>query len=250
MARTVTGESVPFSYQSGDTPLHRFPAGLKLLALLALSIAAFSSLWGLAFSALLVIAASRAARLRFRELLRGCRSLMALAFCILVFQTVDPGGPGIAPGAVTAFGIPLPPVAIPFMSAKGFCEGLLSALRILVSFAAGSVLFAVTTMRELRLSLGAAEQAITGLFAREKPADPRAAPPRRYSRLSLALSLMLGFIPRFFELWETVNLACEARAGRRGLRRLALVIPLVTERMMETAADTAEALEARGMQYE
>lgn len=233
---------VPFGYRGGGSPLHRFPAGLKLLALLVLSAAAFSSIPGLLAAALLTVAAARAARLRLRELFRGCRSLLTLAFFILIFQTIDPGAPGIALGAITVFGLALPPFTIPFISTEGFFAGFLSGLRIMVSFAAGSLLFAVTTMGELRRSLGRAEQAIAGLFVREKKAGKH-----RYSRVSLGLSLMLGFIPRFFELWETVNLARDARAGKRGPGRLMAVIPLVTERLMETAAETAEALEARGI---
>jgi energy-coupling factor transporter transmembrane protein EcfT len=59
---------------------------------------------------------------------------------------------------------------------------------------------------------------------------------------------MLGFLPRFFEIWEETNLACEARGAKRGIRRLLLVIPPVTERMIEKALDTAMALEARGLE--
>jgi energy-coupling factor transporter transmembrane protein EcfT len=243
MARNVKACNVPFGYRRGNTVLHRFPAGLKLLVLFVLSAAAFGSIPGLLLAALLTAAASLAARIRPPELLRGSRPLMALALCILAFQTVRPSAPGIALGEITAFGLRLPPLVIPCISAEGFFAGLLSALRITISFAAGSLLFAVTSMRELWLSLGRAEQAIGGLFSRKRKAPPF----RRYSRLSLGLSLMLGFIPRFFELWETANLACEARSCGRGLRRMKLVIPLVTERMMELAAGTAEALESRGI---
>jgi biotin transport system permease protein len=58
---------------------------------------------------------------------------------------------------------------------------------------------------------------------------------------------MLGFLPRFFEVWEAANLAFEARAGKRGLRRLVILAPLVIERMMEAAAETADALDSRGL---
>jgi biotin transport system permease protein len=64
---------------------------------------------------------------------------------------------------------------------------------------------------------------------------------------SLGISLMLGFIPRFFDLWEASSLACDARSCRRGVRRLFVLVPLVTERMMEAAADTALALQARAL---
>ncbi|GHV96438.1 hypothetical protein AGMMS50293_27580 [Spirochaetia bacterium] len=249
MARSLSRRN-PFSYRAGTSPLHRFPAGFKLLCLLALSIAAFSSIPGLLLSALLVCAASLIARIRPWELLRGCRPLIILSLFILIFKTIQADAPGISLGAMNVFGLEFPALHIPCISPEGFFGGILSGLRIVVSYAAGSLLFAVTTMRELRRSLGRAERAIYGLFPRRRgTARQRIAntPPIRCSRLSLGISLMLGFIPRFFELWETTNLACDARACKRGLRRLVLIIPLVTERMMEAAADTAQALEARGI---
>jgi energy-coupling factor transporter transmembrane protein EcfT len=65
-------------------------------------------------------------------------------------------------------------------------------------------------------------------------------------RLSLGLSLMLGFLPRFFEVWEDAELAWESRAGKKGLRFFIVIIPLVIEGLMNTAAETAAALESRG----
>jgi biotin transport system permease protein len=235
---------LPFSYRGGDTPLRRVPAGLKLFALFVLSLAAFSSLPGLAVAALITVTASFSARIKPWELLRGGRPLLVLSLFVLVFRTVDPGSPGIAAGAFSVCGVRVPPLDIPRVSAAGFGEGLLSGLRVMVSFAAGSLLFAVTTTRELRLSLGRAEAALSGLVA---PNRRPGTVPGTVSRLGLLLSLTLGFIPRFFEVWETIQLACEARSCKRGFRRLLLVIPLTAERMMEIAADTADALEARGL---
>lgn len=241
MARSIRGR-IPFSYRGGATLPHRVPANLKLLSLLVLSVTAFSSIPGLLLSAMFTGLASLSARIRPWELLRGSRSLLILSLFILVFKTVYPGAPGVSLGGIIVFNLSLPAINIPFISAQGFFEGILLGLRVMVSFAAGSLLFAVTTMRELRLSLGKAERAALSLFAAVRRSGPAVC------RLSLGISLMLGFIPRFFELWETVNLACDARSCRRGLRRLALIIPLIIERMMEMAADTAEALEVRGLQ--
>jgi biotin transport system permease protein len=112
----------------------------------------------------------------------------------------------------------------------------------MVSFAAGALLFSVTTTRELRDSLGRVESAVVNrLLALFR------LPARASGKFSLGLSLMLGFLPRFFEIWEIANLACDARAGKRGLRRFLALIPLVIERMMEMAGETAEALDSRGL---
>jgi len=196
----------PFGYRPGKTILHRVPAGIKLLCVVVISIALYTSLYGLALSVLLIIAASAAARIRPWELLKGSKPVIILSLCIIIIKTLNQQLP----------------------------EGLITALSILTSFTAAALLFAVTTMRELRLSL-----AVVELKLRGKKAD--------LAFFSLGISLMLGFIPRFFEHWENANISCEARSCKRGLRRLFILVPLVTERMMEAAEETALALEARGL---
>ena len=205
---------IPFRYRAGKTALHRAPAGIKLLAVMIFSTVAYVSIYGLAAAFALILAASIAARIPPWDLLRGSRVLAILALCVMALNFQTP------------------------------VTGLVTALRIFIPFAAAALLFAVTTMRELRLSLAALEIRLKNLFSGNR------APPRNVAFFSLGISLMLGFIPRFFELWETVNLACDARVCKRGPRRLLLLVPLVTERMMEAAADTALALEARGLGVE
>jgi biotin transport system permease protein len=125
------------------------------------------------------------------------------------------------------------------LNAAGLASGLIFALGILVSFSAAALFFAVTTMTELRRSLEAIE-----LFFRF---PGRRGTAQRRGRLSLAFALMLGFLPRFFELWENAETAVKARACGGRLKRVMAILPLVTERMIEMAAETAEALEARGL---
>ena len=214
MAGKLKQRQIPFRYRAGKTVLHRVPAGLKLLAVMILSTAACFSLYGLAAAIALILTASIAARIPPWELLRGSRMLAVLSLCVMLLNLRTP------------------------------VTGLITALRIFIPFAAAALLFAVTTMRELRLSLSALEIRLKKLFSGNR------AQPRNTAFFSLGISLMLGFIPRFFELWETTNFACDARLCKRGLRRLFILVPLVTERMMEAAADTALALEARGLGLE
>jgi biotin transport system permease protein len=206
------GTALPFGYRPGDSPLHRCPALVKLLAVLLLSALAYGSLPALGIAALGIGGAAAAAGMGPRELLRGSRPLWFLAL-FFFFLRVS----GFQRAAPFFY---LDPEEIP--------GGLLQSLSMIVSFAGGSLLFAVTTMKELRGSLEGCGR-----------------PGRRFG---LALSLMLGFLPLFFEIWEETCLAWEARGGGRGIRRFLLVIPPVTERMIEKALDTARALEARGLE--
>jgi biotin transport system permease protein len=237
---------IPYAYRSGASPLHRCPAGIKLLCLLAVSAGAFSSIPGLAAATALVLIGALIAGIRPGELLRGSKTVLILAALSTLIRTVRFGTPDPNPGC-TGFDR----INLPVLDAGGFQGGLHQGLCFIVSFAAGALLFSVTTMQELRDSLDRAGNALAeGFQALRRPFSPeKGVPPgrRHFSGFSLGLSLMLGFLPRFFERWEAVNLAFDARAGKRGLRRLIVLIPLVIERMMEMAGETAEALDSRGL---
>jgi biotin transport system permease protein len=201
---------------------------------------AFFSIPGLAVAAFMVGAGALAAGIRPWELLRGSKPILVLAVFITLIRTFD------APGLTDA--VP----GLPGLSRQGFTGGLHQGLCFIVSFAAGALLFSVSTMQELRDSLGRVENAVVNrflswgrFFCRGKAAPPKKH--RGYSGFSLGISLMLGFLPRFFEIWENANLAFDARAGKKGFRRFSILIPLVIGRMMEMAGETAEALESRGL---
>jgi biotin transport system permease protein len=243
---------IPFAYRipprsKRPSPLHRCPAALKLLGLLALSLGAFFSIYGLAAAAVLIAAGAFAAGIRPWELLRGSKPVLALAALFTLIRALRFGEPG--PRLLIA-GLAVP---LPGLSAGGFAGGLHQGLCFIVSFCAGALLFSVTTTRELRDSLGRVEAALSAFLAglgRFFRGGKKSGPPqKRRARggFSLSLSLMLGFLPRFFEIWETASLAFEARGGGRGFRRLVILAPLVIERMMEAAGETAEALESRGI---
>jgi energy-coupling factor transporter transmembrane protein EcfT len=214
MAHRVT----PYAYRPGRSVLHRLPAGLKLLGLVLLSITGFFPGRSQAAAALVIAAGALVAGIRPWELLRGCAPLMLTALFVVLLRSIRVDG-----GEAGLFAF----------SRSGFIRGVLFGAGILLAFTAGSLLFSVTTMTELRDSLGKAE-----CFFRKK---------KGVGRLALGLSLMLGFLPRFFEIWENADAAYRARAGKNGLRKILLLVPLVTERMIEAAVETATALEARGI---
>jgi energy-coupling factor transporter transmembrane protein EcfT len=208
-----TAPGLPFEYRPGGGPLRRWPAPLKLLALLFLSAAAYASLPGLCAAAVLCAAGALTAGIRPGKLLRGSGPLFRLALLFLLLRALefDPG-------------------EAPFFRLRGAAipGGLRQGLAMIVSFCAGALFFAVTTTGELRESLGG--PARLGL---------------RY-RAGLSLSLALAFLPRFFEIWEAADRAWRARGGRKNLARIAALLPLAAEGMLESAFNTAEALEARG----
>ena len=206
----------PWAYRKGTSPLHRIPAGSKLIFLLALSLASFIPGAGIlsfvipGVIAIILIALSIAAGVGPGALLRGSGPLFIVVIGVFFFQALE----------FSPLGLNL----------QGLRESLIFCVRIGLAFAAGALLFSVTTPGEIRKSLSRAEVALH----LEK------------LKLSLSISLMLGFLPRFFEVWENLNLAWKSRAGKNNLRRLKVLVPLAVERMMLNAAETAEAMEARG----
>jgi biotin transport system permease protein len=212
------------------------PAGLKLVFVIVISAFAFTSVYGLAASILLILTASALARIPPHKLLKGSKPLVILSLCIILLKTIRLEGEGITTPELIIFNIYIPDIHIPFISREGFIDGLRTAPGLFVPFAAACLLFSVTTMRELRLSLMLVENSVIRFFLPHKKHTPF---------FSLGITLMLGFIPRFFEMWDDANLACDSRSCKRGLRRLFLLVPLVTERMIEASANTALALEAR-----
>jgi biotin transport system permease protein len=141
-----------------------------------------------------------------RELLRGVKPLFLMVLLAGLCRSIGSEGPAF------------------FFNHEGFVESLRFGWGILLAFSAASLFFSVTTMTEIKDSLDHL----------------------RLKHLSLGISLMLGFLPRFFAIWENAELAYRARCGKKGLTQLRTLIPLVIERMIVSAGETAAALESRG----
>jgi energy-coupling factor transporter transmembrane protein EcfT len=201
----------PYSYIPGKSFLHRLGGGWKLLALFLISTLAFAlGVPALAPGTLFVAACSLAAGIRPRQLLRGIKPLLIMALLATLCRSLATDPAGATPA---------------FFSRRGFEEGLVFGWSILLAFCAASLFFSTTTMTQIKDSLDRF----------------------RLQRLSLGLSLMLGFLPRFFAVWEGAELAYRARGGKKGFRQLVALIPLTMERMIISAGETARALEARGL---
>ena len=211
----MNSKRTPWSYRKGNTPLHRLPAGPKLAFLLLLSVAAFFpgpeplGVVILAGIALILAALSLTARIAPWQLLRGSGPLFFVILGVFLVQGIELIPPGIKLG--------------------GLKETAIFSLRIATAFSAGSLLFSVTTTSEIRRALSRLE---TFLHLKKL-------------HLSLCISLMMGFLKGFFVIWEDLTLAWKSRGGKKNLSRLITLIPLVIERMMLKAAETALALEAR-----
>jgi biotin transport system permease protein len=206
MALNIT----PWSYRKKNSVLHKLPAGYKLASLLLLSVLSFlPGLIVLSGIILILISLSLIAGIGPLSLLRGSRQLFILVIAVFLFQGIEISPPGIR--------------------VDNLKETIIFCLRIAAAYSAGALLFSVTTGGEIKKSL-------SGLEAKLH---------LEQSKLSLYFSLMLGFIPQLFAIWEDLNLAWKSRGGKNNFKRI-ILIPLLIERMMQKAAETAEAMESRG----
>jgi energy-coupling factor transporter transmembrane protein EcfT len=214
----LKSKTTPWSYRKGNTMLHRMPAGLKLVFLLFLSVLAFfPSLIALGAIAVILALFSFVARIGPWGLFRGSGPLFFVVLAAFLVQAVDFFPQGMKQGFM------------PGIRLEGLNASLIFCARIGLAFAAASLLFSVTTPGEIRKSLGRLEDVLR----------------IKKLKLSLGISLMLEFLKRFFEVWEDLNLAWKSRRGKNNLSRLKTLIPLVIERMMLKANETASALESR-----
>jgi len=209
-------KATPFSYRKNSSPIHSLPAGFKLGFLLLLSIAAFlpgtelRTFVILGSLAVILILLSFIAGARAASLLRGSGPLLLIVLGVFLVK-----------------GIEFSPLRF---NTAGLREALIFCVRIGIAFAAGSLLFYTTTSGEIRKSLSRLETVLH----------------LENLRISLNISLMLGFLPKFFEIWEDLNLAWKSRSGKNNFSRFLKLIPLLIERMMIEAAERANALESRG----
>ncbi|MCL2231472.1 MAG: energy-coupling factor transporter transmembrane protein EcfT [Treponema sp.] len=213
----MKNNTTPWSYRAGASILHRLPAGLKLAFLLLLSLAVFFPgterhiFVILSIVATILIILSFMAGIKPWRLLRGSGPLLVLIISVFLVQGIE----------LSPFGF----------KADGLREAVIFCIRIGTAFAAGSLLFAITTTGEIRKSISRAEAAVH----LEK------------LKIGISIALMLGFLKKFFEIWEDINLAWKSRGGRKNLRQFKILVPLVIEKMMVKAIETASAMESRGL---
>ena len=202
---------IPWEYQKGRGLLYTVPAGIKLIIFPCFSAGVFfAGFFFIAASFPVIFLLALISGIKPWELLRGSRALLLLCFGILILKTFSLFPPGL--------------------NYEGAGEAVIISLRMIISFAAGALLFMTTTGSEIRKSLSAAESFLH----------------LQKFKISLGITLMLGFLPGFFEIWEDIESAWKNRGGKKGPAAFIVMIPLVLNRMMEKAARTAEALEARG----
>ena len=174
-----------FAYRRGNTPLHRFPAALKILFLIILCIVTFAggmydTLESVLKPSLLILTVLCLAMTLALFFASGCSrtSFKPVRFVLII---------GALMILFRVFNQPLK---------DAFAAGLLYTVRFLITAVAAQIVFETTSPLEIKESLG------------------KSAP-------ALAVALAINFIPQVFATWERVHTAALARTpkNKKGLIR-------------------------------
>ena len=191
-------------YISGDSWMHRQPAGAKLLAVLALSITVLAT-QSLIWLLLMLFGAAGAYNALGKK---GRQRLFALRFLLPLIL-----GLGFAQGFIV-----------------GWEAALRATLKIFVMIMAADLVTATTPTQAI---LSCVQRLITPL-CRRIGRDPR--------KISLAVALMIRFIPVLVSQWQAQREAWFARSNRKPSLRL--LTPFVAQALSRTD-QIAESLQAR-----
>ncbi len=198
------------AYQPLDTPVHRIDARVKIVVLLAYSIALFAihSWWGLAIFAVLFGIVAAVSRLPLRSCARQLVFVWILLGFTLLFNAFafDPaaaipsGVGGVSSGIFDSFA-PIQLVGSFYFIPAGFVRGCFYVLRLALLVFASLILTSTTMGEELT---GALASFLSPLRRFRVPVDD----------VATVVSIALRFIPLIVDEFQGVCAAQVARGGR------------------------------------
>ena len=199
-----------FSYVKRNSPVHRLPAGLKIILLFAIPITvSLTPLWVclsvMGASLLMVLLA----RIPISFFLRDLRPIIWYCFMLCVIDLMSFFFFGTTDRAIRD-------------------ETIALILRLLCAMEVTSVFFRTTSTFQIRESLMAAEKAIT--FGHSSMV------------ISGSFALFLSFLPSIFLTWSHLDQAYRARGGKAGIRKVVRLLPLWIAMSIRKAGTTWLAL--------
>lgn len=211
-----------FSYKPGFSLLHRCPAWIKILLIPVISIAVFELPPAFALTlALLQILVSFLLHFSVHEQLADLRAVLYYAV-ILIFAKLA--------GALLSLN--LQNFIISFIKSEK--ETWILLLKLFCVMQATSLLFKTSTSLQIRTGLETIELKIRH-FLHLKSKTP----------LAEAIALFICFIPQVSRNWEQTKKAWFARGGKKSLKMLIILLPVLFSVSMKQAYNTALALSIR-----
>lgn len=199
-----------FSYTKSNSSIHKIPAGIKLLVLIAVPIT-------LQLTSAYV-----------------CYALIAFFFVLAAFTGTGYRNFFRDLGPIVFYGMFI--LAIDVLSYLIFDRNraiitetsLFLVLKLVCSMEATSIFFRTTSVYQIKGTLQAVERVIT--FGHT-----------RYT-VSNTFTLFLSFLPMIFETWTDLELAYKARGGRNGIDKAVRLLPRLIVMSIKRASTTYLAL--------
>ena len=208
-----------FSYKQGNSILHRCPAWIKILFLPLVSILVFMLPWQLALVLIcLQTLAGILLHLTLREQLCDLQAVLYYAALLIFAKLV---------GALFTHNLNKD-----FFT--DFIPTLLMLLKLFCLMQTASLVFKTSTSLQIRQGLEQMELAVRRFF--HMPAKSPAAQ---------MLALFICFIPQVSKNWTQSKKAWFARGGKKGIRMLIVLLPVLFSVGMKQAYNSARAISIR-----
>ena len=223
-----------FRYKAQKGPLHKLPAGLKLLIFLPLSAFCFSLhppflVIGIAAFILLAFICGFTLREQICDI-QPAFFYALLMYAVSVFSTL----------LDKINTMPFIPLALATLIPQS-CF-VLAALRLLLVVQLSALLFRSTSILEIREAIAWLERGIRESLLRI-PSLRKISPK---PRIAVSIALFASFIPELFATWSQINMAWTARGGKAGIRKIKILVFALISLSFEKASRKARALAARG----
>ena len=192
-----------FSYSKKNSVIHRCPAWIKLILLLAVPITVHLSPIEVCLSAMALFALlSLVSRTPFVDFLRDLRPAAYYSIFLVLTDIISHFAFRTSDEVVKQ-------------------STLFLILKLLCAVEVSSVFFRTTGIHEIRqtLQFGRGRNAVSSLIV-----------------------MFLGFLPQIFADWSALDLSYTARGGKRGIRKAVVLLPLLISMSIRKAGTTYLAL--------
>ncbi|MBR2282678.1 MAG: hypothetical protein IJ863_08655 [Spirochaetales bacterium] len=199
-----------FSYSKSNSPIHRTPAGLKILALVAVPITLqLAPPYVCYVLMVLFLVLALMSGTGFRNFLRDLRPIVIYSIFILAIDVLS---------------------FLLFDRNRAIITGtsLFLVLKLVCAMEATSIFFRTTSVYQIKDTLQTVERVVT--FGHT-----------RYT-VSSTFTLFLSFLPMIFETWTAIELAYRARGGRNGISKAIRLLPRLIAMSIKRASTTYLAL--------
>ena len=236
-------QNTAFSYKQGFSFLHRCPAWVKilLLPLISLSIFYLPPYFALVLIALQTLV-SFLLHFTVREQARDLKAVFYYAVFLIFVKIIGNLAAAISDGNLSAFELAAFPQAIlTFLTSEK--ETWLLLLKLFCIIQTASLIFKTSTSLQIREGLEVMELAVRKCLHLKPFVDGRPNAP-----VAQAVSLFICFIPQVSKNWAQSKKAWLARGGKKGLRMLIVLLPVLFCVGMKQAYNSARAITIRSAQ--